>query len=93
MFPLPAIAPILRPPGTLLRKRQRVKNRPFSGHARESNFHPTQRLTEQPDGSLLVELEAGGLLEMCWHLVTWGSEVEILRPKRLQRLMAELRQG
>ena len=58
--------------------------------AREFNFHPTQRLTEQPDGSLIVELEAGGLLEMCWHLVTWGSEVEILKPKRLQRLMEQL---
>ena len=57
--------------------------------AREFNFHPTQRLTEQPDGSL-IELEAGGLLEMCWHLVTWGSEVEILKPKRLQRLMEQL---
>lgn len=59
--------------------------------AREFNFHPTQRLIEQPDGSLVVELEAGGLLEMCWHLVTWGSDVEILRPKRLQRLMEDLR--
>jgi predicted DNA-binding transcriptional regulator YafY len=59
--------------------------------AREFNFHPTQRLIEQPDGSLIVELEAGGLLEMCWHLVTWGGEVEILRPKRLQRLMEEMR--
>jgi predicted DNA-binding transcriptional regulator YafY len=61
--------------------------------AREFNFHPTQQLTDQPDGSLLVELEAGGLLEMCWHLVTWGSEVEILRPKRLQGLMEQLRKG
>jgi len=61
--------------------------------ARAFNFHPTQKLTDQPDGSLLVELKAGGLLEMCWHLVTWGSEMEILRPKRLQRLMEQLREG
>lgn len=58
--------------------------------ARRFVFHPDQRLTEEPDGSLLVAFTAGGLQEMCWHLFTWGREVEIVKPARLRRLMARL---
>jgi predicted DNA-binding transcriptional regulator YafY len=38
---------------------------------------------------VLVEFTAGGLREMCWHLFTWGGEVEIVRPKRLVAMMRE----
>jgi predicted DNA-binding transcriptional regulator YafY len=51
--------------------------------AREFLFHPTQVLQPQPDGSLIVQFHAGGLLEMSWHLFTWQGQVEILRPERL----------
>ena len=44
--------------------------------------HPTPRFApDQPDGSLLVRFRAGGALEMCWHLFTWGDHVEVLVPK------------
>jgi predicted DNA-binding transcriptional regulator YafY len=54
--------------------------------ARQFLFHPTQKLEDQPDGSLLVRFRAGGALEMCWHLVTWGGEVEIVQTRQLRRL-------
>jgi predicted DNA-binding transcriptional regulator YafY len=57
--------------------------------AREYIFHPKQVVSDLPDGSVLVEFTAGGLLEMCWHLFTWGGEVEIVKPKRLRAMMAE----
>jgi hypothetical protein len=41
----------------------------------------------QPDGSLIVQFRAGGLLEMSWHLFTWGDEVEIVKPRRLASLL------
>ena len=50
----------------------------------------TQLMEEQADGSLVVRFRAGGLLEMAWHLVTWGSDVEIVRPRRLQTLLRQL---
>jgi len=50
--------------------------------AREFLFHPTQTMEDQPDGSLIVRFRAGGALEMAWHLVTWGAEVEVLKPTR-----------
>ena len=37
-------------------------------------FHPGQSVEENEDDSLTVRFEAGGLDEMCWHLITWGGE-------------------
>lgn len=48
--------------------------------AREFLFHPSQQLTDLPDGSLLVRFRAAGQQEMRWHLYQWGSEVEVLEP-------------
>ena len=58
--------------------------------ARQFLFHPTQKLEDQHDGSLIVRFHAGGLLEMCWHLFTWGREVEVVKPRRLSRLFRNL---
>ena len=57
--------------------------------ARAYLFHPNQVVTDEPDGGVLVAFTAGGLREMCWHLFTWGGEVEIVRPKRLTAMMRE----
>jgi predicted DNA-binding transcriptional regulator YafY len=57
--------------------------------ASEFLFHPSQTLEPQKDGSLVVRFRAGGLLEMCWHLFTWGNEVEILKPKRLVSIVQQ----
>ncbi len=59
--------------------------------ARSFLFHPTQKLEEQRDGSLLVRFRAGGLLEMAWHLFTWGEGVEVVEPKKLKTLLTDLK--
>lgn len=61
--------------------------------ARQRLFHPTQKFEEAPDGSLIVRFRAGGALEMAWHLMTWGKNVSIVGPPRLQSLMMTLRKG
>jgi predicted DNA-binding transcriptional regulator YafY len=58
-----------------------------SADARHYMFHPTQIMTDEPDGSLKVEFRAGGLREMCWHLFRWGDQVEILSPPELREAM------
>jgi predicted DNA-binding transcriptional regulator YafY len=55
--------------------------------AQEYIFHPTQRFEKQRDGSLIVRFRAGGLMEMCWHLYTWGEGVTVLEPPELKRMM------
>lgn len=62
--------------------------------AEHYRFHPKQVVTRDADGGIVVRFEAGGLLEMCWHLFTWGRHVEILEPPALRRLYEKcLRDG
>jgi predicted DNA-binding transcriptional regulator YafY len=53
----------------------------------EYQFHPGQSLEKQHDGSIIVRFRAGGQMEMCWHLYTWGANVEVIAPASLRRLM------
>ena len=52
-------------------------------------FHPSQVTQPQADGSVLVRFTASGMLELAWHLFTWGPSVRILAPEGLKRLMIE----
>jgi predicted DNA-binding transcriptional regulator YafY len=55
--------------------------------AREFLFHPSQEMSEQPDGSLIVRFKASGHLEMAWHLYTWGDGVDVLAPESLRKIV------
>ena len=48
------------------------------------NFHPTQKITPQAGGSVLVTFQASGPLEIIWHLFKWGKDVKILAPEKLK---------
>jgi predicted DNA-binding transcriptional regulator YafY len=65
-------------------------SRKAAADAKEFQFHPTQTQELLLDGSLIVRFRAGGILEMAWHLFTWGDEVEVLAPRHLQDLMRRL---
>ena len=66
----------------------------FSGSAvRDAKgfvFHPAQTMRTHEDGTLTVRFRAGGIDEMCWHLVTWGDQVVVEQPLRLRRRLAEM---
>ena len=53
-------------------------------------FHPTQKSTRNKDGTVTVRFRAGGIDEMCWHLVTWGESVTVEEPPRLRRRLAKM---
>ncbi len=53
-------------------------------------FHPNQTVTKNPDRTVTVRFEAGGLDEICWHLFTWGDSVTVERPARLRRRLAAM---
>lgn len=55
--------------------------------ARTFVFHHSQSMQNEAGGSLLVRFRAGGVLEMAWHLMSWGDQVEVLEPKVLRDLM------
>lgn len=48
--------------------------------AEKYQFHPTQTITHNEDGSLTVKFCAGGAREMDWHLYTWGKHVKVISP-------------
>lgn len=55
--------------------------------AAEFVFHPHQAQEPQADGSLIVRFTAAGELEMAWHLLQWGTAVEVLAPPSLASLV------
>lgn len=51
-------------------------------------FHPTQHLTRDADGTLTVRFRAGGTKEICDHILTWDNSVTVLSPPELARQLA-----
>lgn len=49
------------------------------------NFHPTQKIRQEEDGSVIVKFKASGDKEIMWHIFKWGDKVKILSPKTLQK--------
>ena len=58
-----------------------------ASRARTFVFHPTQILSDDPNGGLIVRFTAGGFLEMAWHLYIWGDQVEVLAPEKLRAMV------
>ena len=58
--------------------------------ARTFLFHPSQKLTENEDGSLTVQFRAGGLNEICWHLFYLGEGVTVGQPVDLRRRLTSM---
>lgn len=49
------------------------------------NFHPTQKIKPNDDGTVTVKFKASGNKEILWHLFKWGSNVKILSPASLKK--------
>lgn len=60
----------------------------FSGDAavrvQEVVWHPSQRVTPQPDGSCLVTFRVSAPAEMRRWILQWGADVEVLSPPELR---------
>lgn len=61
-----------------------------SEEAAQWRFHPTQTAERDGEGRLVVRFRAGGAQEMCWHVFTWGTSVEILDPPSLRERVVSL---
>ena len=45
------------------------------------NFHPTQNMERNDDGSVTVTFKASGDKHIIWHLFKWGDSVKIITPR------------
>jgi predicted DNA-binding transcriptional regulator YafY len=48
---------------------------------RSREIHPTQKLEERKDGSVVLSLTVGGKREFLWWVLGWGSSAKLLAPK------------
>jgi predicted DNA-binding transcriptional regulator YafY len=61
-------------------------------YIRERVWHPSQRIEEHPDGSLILHLKTGGLGEVKRWVLQYGGGAEVLSPETLrQECVAEIR--
>jgi len=58
-----------------------------AGRVRETQWHHSERVEEQPDGSLLWRARIAEPQEMVPWIRGWGADVEVLEPKELREAL------
>ena len=53
------------------------------GYIKERRWHPTQRIEEQSDGSIILSLTVNHLLELKRWVLSWGEMAKVLAPDDL----------
>ncbi|MFZ0591549.1 MAG: WYL domain-containing protein, partial [Bryobacteraceae bacterium] len=48
-------------------------------------WHPSQKLTELPDGGVQLAFRAGGPFEIRRWILGWGDAVEVVSPDELRK--------
>src|SRR5205085_8277619 len=73
------------------RQRIRIQFDPFAARlVAERKWHESQRVREIAGGSIILELELGGLEEIERWILSWGKHARVLAPKELvTRVRAE----
>ncbi len=56
----------------------------------EVQWHSTQKVTRNSDGSAIVEFRVDGLGEISWWILGYGDQVEVLAPKVLRKKVLEI---
>ena len=73
-------------------KKQRIRIQFDTFAARlvaERKWHESQRVRESADGSIILELELGGLQEIERWILSWGQHARVLAPKELASQICE----
>jgi len=55
----------------------------------ENTWHPTQKIIPENNGSMLLELKLGSLIELSQWLISWGPQAEAIQPKALRKMIRE----
>lgn len=58
-------------------------NRHAAAYVRERQWHPSQRIDEQDDGTLILTLTVNHLLELKRWILSWGDGAQVLAPAEL----------
>ena len=55
---------------------------------KEVDWHPTQRIEDLPDGSILYTVTVSGTKEISFWILSYGQEAEVLSPASLRDELA-----
>jgi len=55
-------------------------------------WHRTQKVTFEDDGSAILEFRVDGLNEIIWWILSYGDRVQVLAPKTLREKITEIAQ-
>jgi len=58
----------------------------------EVNWHRTQRVTFEDDGSAIVQFRIDGLEEITWWILGYGDKVQVLAPLTLRQRIVQIAQ-
>jgi len=61
---------------------------PATARLQESIWHPSQRLTPGPDGTIEMRVTVAGTVEITPWILGWGEAVEVLSPSELRSRFA-----
>jgi predicted DNA-binding transcriptional regulator YafY len=56
---------------------------------KESHWHRSQEVEDEPDGGCIVRLRVGGIREIRSWILGWGADVEVLSPDSLRLEVAD----
>ena len=69
---------------------QRVRiqfTREVAYQLKERQWHSTQKIIRQKNGSVILTIDAGGLDEMASWILSWGPQAKVLEPPELVKLV------
>ena len=55
----------------------------------QTQWHSTQKVTFENDGSAIIEFRVDGLNEIIWWILSYGDQVEVLAPRILRQKILE----
>ncbi|GAC1663941.1 MAG: WYL domain-containing protein [Candidatus Limnocylindrales bacterium] len=55
-----------------------------ASRVREARWHPTERVAEEPDGTLTWRATVAGPIEIRLWILSWGDDVEVVEPAALR---------
>lgn len=56
----------------------------------ETQWHSTQQVSYETDGSAIVEFRVDGLNEIKWRVLSYGDKLQVLEPKILREMITEI---
>jgi predicted DNA-binding transcriptional regulator YafY len=63
---------------------------PIAADVAETQWHHTQAVSFEPDGSAVLKFTVDGLSEITWWVLSYGDQVEVLAPSELRQKIVQI---